>query len=401
MSLEHKATQALMGDYSRSLYQSTPTPVRTPLQEDVVLQEARNLRLLRDMTPLADNDTPLPDLELGTGFEGVLPRKATVATPNTLLGTGLTNSGGMPGGRTPGPTSVGGTPLLIGNGGRGVGSASSVAPSTSTATPLTLRDQLGLNDPMEFEQRDDSETASLSSYRSESRWNKEQQVELRGKLRGLPEPEYTYDISIPTVDPEEEGASQPMVEDAAEVEARQVRLMEEEAIAEERRRSSVLRRDLPRPLSVSASLTAPNVFTGVEADIDLNKLSEASVMINREMVSLVGHDLYKFPLLDTSNKSSGSKKGGAKIPKAVPVQLDEIGDGAVQLAREMVEKEVLRMTGGAGAGAGAGGVPEDMDEFVKVLEDSQRGVIFLPTRGPGGSFAAVTSASKAEVCTWV
>ena len=46
-----RVTQTLIGDYS-SAYRPSPTPQRTPVQEDVIMQEARNLRTLRDMTPL-------------------------------------------------------------------------------------------------------------------------------------------------------------------------------------------------------------------------------------------------------------------------------------------------------------------------------------------------------------
>ena len=46
-----RITQNLVGDYS-NVYRPSPTPQRTPMQEDVIMQEARNLRTLRDMTPM-------------------------------------------------------------------------------------------------------------------------------------------------------------------------------------------------------------------------------------------------------------------------------------------------------------------------------------------------------------
>ena len=50
------STQSLIGDYSSS-FQSTQSalraPHRTPVQENIIMQEARNQRAFRDMTPLA------------------------------------------------------------------------------------------------------------------------------------------------------------------------------------------------------------------------------------------------------------------------------------------------------------------------------------------------------------
>ena len=60
-----RATQTLVGDYS-SIYKPAPTPQRTPMQEDIIMQEARNHRAMRDMTPLAGED--LPELYEGTGM---------------------------------------------------------------------------------------------------------------------------------------------------------------------------------------------------------------------------------------------------------------------------------------------------------------------------------------------
>jgi pre-mRNA-splicing factor CDC5/CEF1 len=131
------STQALVGDYTShgagggggGLYSATPSaPQRTPMQENVVLQEARNLRALREITPFAAAQTEdeLPDMEFlqrGTGFESITPRDNSVATPNVVL-------------RTP----------QIEAGGAGAGGSSVVSiKGTSRATPM-LRDQFGLNE---------------------------------------------------------------------------------------------------------------------------------------------------------------------------------------------------------------------------------------------------------------
>jgi pre-mRNA-splicing factor CDC5/CEF1 len=60
-------TQALVGDYSSVNKERSPsTPMRTPMQEDFIMQEARNARTLRDMTPLAGEE--LGELYEGTGI---------------------------------------------------------------------------------------------------------------------------------------------------------------------------------------------------------------------------------------------------------------------------------------------------------------------------------------------
>jgi len=83
---------------------------------------------------------------------------------------------------------------------------------------------------------------------------RDSKLELNNKLRSLPEPEYAYEVSIPVVEDDDKVEEQVQVEDEADVIARQQRLIQEELEAEERRRSTVLRRDLPRPITVVSSL---------------------------------------------------------------------------------------------------------------------------------------------------
>ena len=42
------SSSSFMGDYSAA-FRATPTPLRTPVQEDIIMQEARNARVLRGM----------------------------------------------------------------------------------------------------------------------------------------------------------------------------------------------------------------------------------------------------------------------------------------------------------------------------------------------------------------
>jgi hypothetical protein len=49
---------ALVADYSARTLSTLPTPQRTPVQEDVIMQEARNQRALRNMTGLLVEQEP-------------------------------------------------------------------------------------------------------------------------------------------------------------------------------------------------------------------------------------------------------------------------------------------------------------------------------------------------------
>ena len=71
------STQALIGDYSSSFQglnggnTGLRAPLRTPLQENIIMQEARNQRAFRDMTPLAGKMlylSPSSSLSHGTNY---------------------------------------------------------------------------------------------------------------------------------------------------------------------------------------------------------------------------------------------------------------------------------------------------------------------------------------------
>ena len=143
------STQALVGDYSSNqggLYSATPVaPQRTPMQENFILEEARNLRALREITPFtaAQTEEELPDisfLQEGTGFESIQPRDNTVATPNMVLRTPQTEAGGAGAGTGAGGSSSSSSSVMPSRAG-----GTSVSASASRATPL-LRDQFGLNE---------------------------------------------------------------------------------------------------------------------------------------------------------------------------------------------------------------------------------------------------------------
>ena len=183
-------------------------------------------------------------------------------------------------------------------------------------------------------------------------------------MSSLPEPEYEYDLSIPEIEQDEE-VEKNRVEDAAELAERQSRLRQEEEEAELARRSSVIRRSLPRPYSVNKAALQKPTFS------PSNSLGEASAMINEEMVQLLAHDEYKFPIV----------RKGSKLPhsRPAPVEIERIEDDELQIARELISEEMEKIKKDRGE--------IDQESFAHRWEEIKKSEMFIPTRGPDGSFA--------------
>jgi len=326
----NNVTQSLLGDYS-SLYKPLPTPLRTPKGEDVIMQEARNAIAMNrtGIVPLAGEE--LPELYEGTGFDGVAPRNMKLATPNLYLNPGETPL------RTPASSVMGG------------GSIASV-----TSTPL--RDQFGLNDP-HADSFSVSDTMSVSSRGDKIR-EREYRAQLVSQLSSLPEPEYVYDIAIPTLDDEEEQIKAPKPLDATEAAEQEQRLraaMEEEELS---KRSSVLRRQLPRAKNIPKSLNKPSIHSNDD------ELVKASGLINDEMVKLITYDSIKYPIGVNDNKR-----------KATSFELEQIDNGELQMASELVLEEFgvikseIEKTG------------DIIQQFTQIWEESFKQFMFLPSKG--------------------
>ena len=243
------STAALIGDYSMA-YKSTvnATPSHTPRSDDVIMQEAANLRLLRDMTPLTGkyNESGVPELFEGTGFEGSMPRAAVKATPNVLLN------------QTPSIRGVSDTPM-------------SVMSNSSIQSTSTVRDLYGINNRV---------TQMDSILPGEVAVNKQ--------LKNLPAPEYMYEVAIPQL-PDEDGdgdsRKKSQVEDASDVIERNKILKQKLIEKDLRNRSSVLRKNLPRLCVLSTK-----AITDATADKD-----QIKAIIKEEMIQLIIHDQLKFP----------------------------------------------------------------------------------------------------------
>ena len=198
------ASQQLLAEYSvtPSITPALLRTPRTPAGEDTILQEAQNLvALTYSDTPLKGGEnTPLHD----SNFDGVQPKKATVQTPNVMLGTPYRTPGGQAGG--------GLTPRLGLTPRSGVG-------VTPGQTPV--RDQLSINpeESLEFE------GGQMGDVR----------MQLRMGLKGLPAPKNDFEIVAPDDDddvvPDEtlEGEST-LEKDASEEDERRARQRKQEGV---------------------------------------------------------------------------------------------------------------------------------------------------------------------------
>ena len=345
------STAQLVGDYS-SIYQNRTannTPLtRTPMQEDVIMQEVRNQRVLREMTPLAD-PKDLPELYEGTGFDGMNARNTAKATPNTLLQ-----------GATPARSVASSTPGSV---------MSGHSMATSIVLP-TMRDQFGLNDAL----ADD-----FSDYGGSVQNRK---LAISQQLLALPEPEFTYDIAIPKgfsdIEPGDDESTVDALagkpEDAAELIARQRRQAKEEEAAAMARRSTVLRRELPRPLiasrEVEEALRRPS-YDAARGGVGMDIMA-ASAAVNAEMVALINHDNYTYPF-------------GERSVGMAPGELEPLSDSYLQKACEAVAEELASIDAVS---------PSNLEEY---WQQAQQAQVYIPSRGevgrPAGKVEALSSLS--------
>uniref|UniRef100_A0A7S2SCC5 Cell division cycle 5-like protein n=1 Tax=Rhizochromulina marina TaxID=1034831 RepID=A0A7S2SCC5_9STRA len=329
------ATQALVGDYTqRSVL---PTPMRTPRTAaggDVILQEARNqLAMLNSKTPLLGGDNP--NLEGGTGFEGVTPKSSKMTTPNVLPTPGAT------------PLLTNGTP----------------ARSTGSATPL--RDELGVNE---------DNLAGGAPGMSEAARLRHQRAQLQMSLSNLPEPQYQYEIEVPDVKPDEAEAKQAMEEDAADRDARDEAARRAAEEAEFQRRSAAVRRELPRPKDVASSLSqSRKVDTALE---------QADAEVRLEMATLVGHDAARFPY----NKPGAKKE--KKRKRNMPV-LESFSDEELAAARGLVAAELATV-------AVERGGPVAPEQFANMWSAVHGEIAYLPSRKAYGTLKTASANERLE-----
>ncbi|EQB55155.1 hypothetical protein CGLO_04932 [Colletotrichum gloeosporioides Cg-14] len=248
---ENDATRGLVSEYS-TLNNSAPirTP-RAPAQEDHIANEIRNIRALTNTQSslLGGENTPLHEGAESTGFDGIAPRKQTVATPNPMA-TPMHANG------------VGQTPARVGQ--------------TPTRTP---RDSFALN-------ANDGTMVSATP-----RDVKMRDMALRGQLRqglaSLPKPKDTeWELELPDEQKELAATDEMMLEDAAERDRREAEYKAAQHALEMQRRTQVMQKNLPRPSQVDVT-----ALLSVASRVD----NEAEALIAREAAALIANDAVKYP----------------------------------------------------------------------------------------------------------
>lgn len=357
------ATRQLLGEYSTPARFATPmrTPRATLGGQDSVMQQAANLAKLRELqTPLLGGDNP----ELvGMDYSGIAPQRTTAATPNPLAaaaaaagatparGPGATPAGPAVGGSAPGGgmlpgatparaiAGVAATPAALA---AAAGATPGRGVSMPGATPMRIRDELGLNEGAALEA-----AAASGSSRAARAAAAALREELRSGLAGLPAPENEYSVAMPEV-PEEE-AEAVLVEDAADVKARRAREIEAARAAEERKKSGALRRGLPRPVGTEGLPPPP----AAEAAAALSLRERAEAQLYAELATLVQHDNITYPITTDKDERKSSKRDKKRgrdgddstkphAPALPPLQqfdITELDEARLLLAEEV---EVVR-----------------------------------------------------------
>ncbi|KAG8166507.1 hypothetical protein KVR01_002196 [Diaporthe batatas] len=269
------ATRGLVNSYSAL---NTGAPIRTPkapAHEDHIANEIRNIRALTETQSslLGGENTPLHEGAGSTGFESAAPRMQNIVTPNPLA-TPLRS----------GANGVGATPLRPGQ------------------TPLrTPRDSFALNS-----QSNDM----VLRHR------------LQQGLASLPKPkQQSWELELPEEQQEATVTENGLPEDAAERDRREREFREAQELLERKRRTQVMQRGLPRPLSVNLAALS-------RAADELEDPAEKAIA--REAALLMANDAAKYPL------AGGPRSGEA--PSLAQIDDDALAEARRQILMDIKDK---------------------------------------------------------------
>ena len=265
MEIEGGTTSLLLGGPS----DPTPPrpPARIPVGEDLIQQEAKNQLAYRNAPAVLDDDTDMPEMLEGTGFQGSAPRTATSSPPSSA-------------------------------------SVSASVPSR----PLLTNKPAGLS------------------------------------FASLPEPEYAYEVSLPTgaggndeddMD-EEEGVMQPTVRDASEVVANQGKVEREMTEHAKALRSTAVQRGLPVPTALTAQARKAFMLPSRAYAGDA-ELSAAYALVQTEAIKVIEHDIAApqtaLPLHEDALNEDYVSRAKKLLAEEAPI-LDDVAHEEVMLLRK-------------------------------------------------------------------
>lgn len=265
---DNDATRGLVNSYTAL---NTGAPIRTPrapAHEDHIANEIRNIRALTETQSslLGGENTPLHEGAGSTGFDSVAPRKQDIFTPNPMA-----------------------TPLRQGAGGVGA------TPLRPGQTPMrTPRDNFALN----------AQSSDLVMRQ-----------QIKKGLASLPKPkQQSWELELPDEQEDVVDTSNGLPEDAGERDRREQKIREAQELLEKKRRTQVMQRSLPRPVSVDFA-TLQRVAEETE--------DPAEKAIAQEAALLMLHDSLRYPLIPAR-------------PTGKPPSLEQIDDDALAVARRQI-----------------------------------------------------------------
>ncbi|XP_043248665.1 cell division cycle 5-like protein [Colletes gigas] len=346
-------SDSLLADYSLPT-NAAATP-RTPAAADRILQEAQNVMALTHVdTPLKGGlNTPLNNSD----FTSVVPSANAVATPNTILATPFRSqrSDGTPANSFNTPAST-----RTQNG-------------VLAATPV--RDKLSINPDEGIE---GSETPLIQ---------KQVKEQLRAGLSALPTPRNDYEIVVPEGETKDESAATPtteIVEDQADIDARQQQELMEQRKRELSRRSQVIQRDLPRPVDVNMNILRPFM------DTPLTDLQRAEELIKREMITMLQYDALQNPVQQNRKGASSSiAQAQSYLDQHPYVNFEE---DELSAAKQLLTDEMGVVKEGMAHGE------LSLDSYTTVWEECLSQILYLETQKRYTRATLASKKDRVEAC---
>ncbi|XP_076655110.1 cell division cycle 5-like protein [Halictus rubicundus] len=340
-----------LADYS--LPTNAAVTPRTPAATDRILQEAQNVMALTHVdTPLKGGlNTPLTNSD----FTGVVPTTNAVATPNTILATPFRSqrSDGTPANSFNTPTSI--------------------RTQNGVLATTPVRDKLSINPD---ENLDGSETPLIQKQIKE---------QLRAGLSSLPTPRNDYEVVVPEGETRDENASTPateIVEDQADIDARQQQELMEQRKRELSRRSQVIQRDLPRPIDVNMNILRPFV------DTSLTDLQRAEELIKREMITMMQYDSLQNPF-QQNRKGASSSVAQAYLEQHPYINFEE---EELTSAKKLLIDEMSVVKEGMAHGE------LSLDSYTTVWEECLSQILYLETQKRYTRATLASKKDRVEAC---